>query len=323
MQPPQPLPDLPPDPQGSAHVPVMLAETLEGLAVQPGGRYIDGTVGGGGHTQAILDASGPDGRVLALDADPAAIHRVGERLAPALAHARLLLVHSPFEAISQVAQAHGFTQVDGILLDLGISSFQIDTPERGFAFRLDGPLDMRFDPTRGESAADLLNSRSEQEIADLIYRLGEERRSRQIARAIMAARPITRTGELADVVERAVGGRRGRRIHPATQTFQALRIAVNDELGQLSRTLPQALSLLKPGGRLAVITFHSLEDRIVKEWARDEARSYVPDPAHPFGGRERQPTLRLIHKKPIEASSDEIAWNPRSRSARLRIVERI
>lgn len=319
----QPPPDLPPDPQGSGHLPVMLAETLAGLAVRPGGWYIDGTAGGGGHTRAILDASAPDGRVLSLDADPAAILRVGERLAPALAQGRLVLVQSQFEALAQVAAAQGLTPVDGILLDLGISSFQIDTPDRGFAFRLDGPLDMRFDPSRGESAADLLNSRSEQEIADLIYQLGEERRSRQIARAIVAARPITRTGELAEVVERAVGGRRGRRIHPATQTFQALRIAVNDELGQLSRTLPQALSLLKPGGRLAVITFHSLEDRIVKEWARDEARSYVPDPAHPFGGRERQPTLRLTHKKPIEASADEIAQNPRSRSARLRIVERI
>ncbi len=308
-------------PQG--HVPVLLREVLEGLAVGPGKRYIDATVGGGGHTRAILERSAPDGQVLALDADPAAIQRVGTSLADFVDAGRLILVHAFFDQMAQVAQAHDFYPVHGILMDLGVSSFQLDEAERGFSFREDAPLDMRFDPTQGPSAADLVNHLSVEELAEILWRYGEERRSRRIARAIVAARPIHTTGQLARIVEQAVGGRRGARIHPATRTFQALRIAVNDELGRLERALPQALELLTIGGRLAVISFHSLEDRIVKQWMRAEAQDHVPDPAHPTGRVPRTPRLRILTKKPIRPSPEELAANPRSRSARLRIAERI
>lgn len=312
----------PADPTGATHVPVLLAECLEGLAVRPSGRYIDGTLGGGGHTEAILQASAPDGQVLGLDADPAALRRVEERLAEPIAQGRLLLAHTAFERMAEVAGQHNFAPVDGILLDLGLSSFQLETPERGFAFTHDGPLDMRFDPTSGESASELLNWMDETAIADIIYRYGEERMSRRIARAIVEQRPIISTGQLAALVERAVGGRKGQRIHPATRTFQALRIAVNDELGQLERVLVQALALLKPGRRLAVISFHSLEDRIVKVWMREESRDYVPDPTSIYGGRDRQPGLTLVTKGALVASPAEAARNPRSRSAKLRIAEK-
>jgi 16S rRNA (cytosine1402-N4)-methyltransferase len=312
-----------PDPHGSTHIPVLLDEVLDGLNIQPGSKVIDGTLGGGGHTQAILERSQPNGQVLALDADPAAIRRVRERLSSFVETGRLILVQTPFEEMTAVAKGEGFAPVDGLLLDLGISSFQIETPDRGFAFGLEGPLDMRFDPGQGESAADLLNYLPADQIADILYRYGEEHRSRRIAQFIVENRPIHTTGQLAAIVERAVGGRRGSRIHPATQTFQALRIAVNDELGQLERLLPQTLELLRPGGRLAVISFHSLEDRIVKQWMRDEAQDYVPDPSHPFGGAERQPALAVITRKPVASDDTEVARNPRSRSARLRIAERL
>ncbi|MBX2997263.1 MAG: 16S rRNA (cytosine(1402)-N(4))-methyltransferase RsmH [Caldilineaceae bacterium] len=320
---------LTPDPQGAAHIAVLLAEVLEGLQVRPGGLYIDGTLGGGGHTEMILARSSLDGvgtqrsMVLGLDADPAAIRRVEERLSGFVAEQRLILVQTPFERMAEVARERGFGAVDGILLDLGLSSFQLGTAERGFAFALEGPLDMRFDPTAGESAADLLNRRSAEEIADILYRYGEEHRSRRIAGVIVQNRPIRTTSQLAALVEKALGGRRGARIHPATQTFQALRIAVNDELGQLERVLPQTLDLLKPSGRLAIISFHSLEDRIVKTWMRDEAQRYQPDPTHPLGGVEREPRIALVTKKPIVPGPEEISQNPRSRSAKLRIAERL
>ena len=313
---------MPADPGDARHTPVLLAECLEGLAVHPGGRYIDGTVGGGGHTEAILQRSAPTGKVLGLDADPAAIRRVELRLGAQIDQGRLLLVHTAFERMATVAAEQAFGPVDGILLDLGLSSFQLETPQRGFAFTNDGPLDMRFDPTGSESAADILNRWDVDEIADVIYRYGEERMSRRIARAIVANRPLVTTGQLAALVEKAVGGRRGRRIHPATRTFQALRIAVNDELGQLERTLAQSLDLLAPGGRIAVISFHSLEDRIVKVWMRDESRDAVPDPTSIYGRREREPRLSIVTRRPARASSEEIARNPRSRSAKLRIAEK-
>lgn len=313
----------PADPEGATHIPVLLTECLEGLAVRPGGRYIDGTLGGGGHTEAILQASAPDGQLLGLDADPAAIRRVGERLEEPIAQGRLILVHTAFEQMATAAARHTFGPVDGILLDLGLSSYQLETSERGFAFAHDGPLDMRFDPTSGESASELLNRLDESAIADLIYRYGEERMSRRIARLIVAKRPISTTTQLAALVEQAVGGRKGQRIHPATRTFQALRIAVNDELGQLERVLVLALDLLKPGGRLAVISFHSLEDRIVKVWMREEGRDYVPDPTSIYGGRDRTPTLSILTKRPLTATDEESRRNPRSRSAKLRIAEKI
>ncbi len=304
-------------------MPVLLPEVLEGLQVRPGAAYVDCTAGGGGHAAAILDAGAPDGRLLALDADPAAIRRVGERLAPALAAGRLVLVQSSFERLAAVVEEQGFGPVDGVLLDLGVSSFQLETPARGFAMLLDGPLDMRFDPQATLSAADIVNTWDERSLADLLYRYGEEPQSRRIARYLVQHRPLHTTTELAAAIERAVGGRRGSRIHPATRSFQALRIAVNRELEQLEQVLPQCLHVLAPAGRLAVISFHSLEDRIVKHWMQEQARSYVPDPHLPQGGYTQEPALRIVTRKPIEAGEAEKAQNPRSRSAKLRIAEKL
>ncbi|MBP7964303.1 MAG: 16S rRNA (cytosine(1402)-N(4))-methyltransferase RsmH [Caldilineaceae bacterium] len=313
----------PPDPQDADHIPVLLAEVLDGLQAQPGGRYIDGTVGGGGHTARILSECAPDGQVLAVDADPAAILRVAHLLPQAVAEGRLLLVQGRFEEMAQIAGEQNFVPVDGILLDLGVSSFQLETGERGFSFSQDGPLDMRMDPTAPLSAAEIVNTWPEFDLADLIFRYGEERRSRPIARHLVKNRPISTTLALAEIVEQAVGGRRGSRTHPATKTFQALRIAVNDELGQLERVLPVALDLLKPGGRLAIISFHSLEDRLVKQWMQAEAQDFIPDRYHPYGGTDRTPTLEIITRKPITPGPDELATNPRSRSAKLRVAERV
>jgi len=324
---PPPEPGPVPDPSGARHVPVLLPEVLEGLQVRSGSAYVDCTAGGGGHAAAILEASAPDGRLLALDADPAAIRRVRERLAPAVAAGRLLLVQSSFEQLAQVVEEQGFgpgqTPIGGILLDLGVSSFQLETPERGFAMLLDGPLDMRFDPQATLSAADIVNTWDERSLADLLYRYGEEPQSRRIARYLVQHRPLHTTTELAAAIERAVGGRRGSRIHPATRSFQALRIAVNRELEQLEQVLPQCLHVLAPAGRLAVISFHSLEDRIVKHWMQEQARSYVPDPHLPQGGYTQEPALRIVTRKPIEAGEAETAQNPRSRSAKLRIAEKL
>ncbi|ABU57202.1 16S rRNA (cytosine(1402)-N(4))-methyltransferase RsmH [Roseiflexus castenholzii] len=289
------------------HTPVLLTETLAGLQPHPGGWYIDGTVGGGGHAAAILEATAPDGRLLGIDCDPAALAAAAARLAPY--GERVTLVRGSFREIGRLAHKAGFVQVQGVLLDLGVSSYQLDTPERGFSFQASAPLDMRLDPDAPMTAANLVNDLPERDLADLIFRYSEERGSRRIARAIVEARqrrPITTTDELAEIVSRALGGRRGR-IHPATRTFQALRIAVNDELTSLDAALPQIVELLVVGGRMAIITFHSLEDRIVKQFMRAEAQA-----GH----------LRLITRKPVEASSEEQRINPRSRSAKLRVAER-
>lgn len=303
-----------------AHIPVLLDAVLEGLAVRSGGLYVDGTVGAGGHAAAILEASGPGGRLLAFDRDPAALDIARERLAAF--GERATLVHGSFEAMGERAPTLGFGAVDGVLLDLGLSSMQLADEGRGFSFRAEGALDMRFDPTAGATGADLANMLEEDELADIIRRYGEERQARRVARAIVAARPIHEARELADVVAGAVGGRRGK-IHPATRTFQALRIAVNDELGALERTLPQALALLKAGGRLAVVSFHSLEDRIVKRFVRREAQDCVCPPEQPVCTCEHAARLRLVTRKPLVADEDEVAVNPRSRSAKLRVAERI
>ena len=354
--------------EGLQHCPVLPAEVLTGLNVQAGGRFIDGTLGGGGHTQLLLhhtrlaatvahqeshvdkfgggqkarrqvpkdgvgdgqtgrhqmpkDGAG-DGQILGLDVDPAAIRRVRKRFPGEISAGRLSVAQAPFDQIGEIARQRGFTGIDGILLDLGLSSFQLDTPARGFAFRHDGPLDMRFDPSTGYSAAELINSRSWEEIADILYQYGEERQSRSIARAIVANRPVSTTAELADIVSRAVRRRGWQKIHPATRTFQALRIAVNDELGQIARALPQIPPLLRPGGRVAIISFHSLEDRLVKNWMRDNARKFRPDPTLPTGGQEQVPVLAICNKKPIVPTAAEIESNPRSRSARLRIAEKL
>ncbi len=310
------------DPHDAAHLPVLLNEVMAGLAIRPGAWLIDGTLGGGGHTGPMLVESAPDGRVLGIDGDPAAIRRITTKFGPEIASGRLVAVHGNFVDLEKIAQQQHFAAVDGILLDLGVSSFQLQTPDRGFSFSQDGPLDMRFDPTQGLSAAEIVNTWLEEELADLIYQYGEEIKSRRIARYLVAHRPFVTTTKLAQAVETAVGGRRGSRIHPATRTFQALRIAVNQELTHLEQVLPQALNLLKPGGRLAVISFHSLEDRIVKQWMQREASAYVPDKANLYGGHQRTPTLTIITPKPLTATEQEVALNPRSRSAKLRIAER-
>ncbi len=302
------------------HVPVLLQETLQALAVHPGGRYIDGTVGGGGHSAALLAASAPDGRLLGLDADPAALERARERLAAEGLASRATLVHSSFAHLKRVAAEHQWDAVDGIVLDLGLSSDQLADERRGFSFG-SGGLDMRFDPTQGQPASALVNELSASELADLLYRYGEEHASRKIARAIEAARPIESAQQLADVVARVV--RRKGKIHPATQTFQALRIAVNDELGVLEAVLPQAVELLRPGGRLAVITFHSLEDRIVKTFFRTEARDCICPPEQPVCTCGHHATIRIVTGKPIEPAAAEVAANPRARSAKLRVAERL
>ncbi|MBC8447022.1 MAG: 16S rRNA (cytosine(1402)-N(4))-methyltransferase RsmH [Chloroflexi bacterium] len=302
------------------HWPVLLQETIEGLALQPGKDFIDGTLGGGGHAEAILKGSAPDGRLLGLDADPEAIARCRGRLA--LYHPRVTLVHANFADLEEVARGHGFSSVDGVLLDLGLSSPQLAAPERGFSFQLDGPLDMRFDPQQGPTAAELVNDLAEAELADLLWRYGEEHRSRRIAREIVRRRPLHSTAELAAAVSAAVG-RRGR-LHPATRCFMALRIAVNDELAALEAALPQAVRLLTPGqGRLAVLSYHSLEDRLTKQWLRREARDCICPPDAPACRCEHKASLRLLTRKPIRPTPEEMGANPRSRSARLRLAERL
>ncbi len=302
----------------AVHVPVLLQSALSFLQVRPGGVYLDGTVGGGGHAEAILESSAPDGRLLGLDRDPAALEAAGRRLARF--GGRAVLRHGSFAALAQLAE--GFAPADGILLDLGLSSLQLADPARGFAFSQEGPLDMRFDPTApGPTAADLVNSLSVKELAGLLYRYGEERQARRIAEAIVAARPLGTTRQLAEVVERAVG--RPERIHPATRTFQALRIAVNGELEALEAALPQALDLLRPGGRLVVISFHSLEDRIVKRFLQREARDCICPPEAPICTCGHKARLRPLTRRPVRPEPAEVEANPRARSARLRAAERL
>jgi 16S rRNA (cytosine1402-N4)-methyltransferase len=305
------------------HIPVLLDAVLDGLRVEalPAGLFVDGTLGAGGHAAAILSAA-PDARLLSFDRDPVALALAQERLAPL--GPRAAIRHASYTEMGALVPGwSGDEGVDGILLDLGISSMQIDDPERGFAFMQDGPLDMRFDPASGgTTAADIVNTWDPDEIADVLFQYGEERNSRRIARAIEAARPLTTTRELAEVVASAQHGPR-QKIHPATRTFQALRIAVNDELGAVERVLPDAISLLKPGGRLAVISFHSLEDRIVKQTFKLEATDCICPPQQPVCTCDHHARVRLVTRKPIEADDAEIARNPRSRSARLRVVERL
>ena len=282
------------------HEPVMTAQVLAGLAVRPGGAYVDCTLGDAGHATAILEASAPYGRVLGLDADPEAISPATERLRRF--GDRVIVVNANFGTVASQAHAHGFVPADGVLFDLGLSSRQLDSEERGFSFRRSAPLDMRFTP-EGASAADLVNGLPEQELADLLYTLGEEPRSRRIARAIVAVRPLTDAAELAEVVARASGYRRGR-THPATRTFQALRMATNDELGNLRRGLSQAASVLNTGGRLVTIAYHSIEDREVKRFVNSGE-------------------VRPVMKRVLKPDSEEISRNRRSRSARMRVAEHV
>ena len=302
------------------HVPVLLAETLSALQPRCGGQYLDGTLGGGGHAEAILERSSPDGRLLGLDIDADAIEIARRRLQPY--EGRCVLVQANFGDLAAVARQNGFDPVDGVLLDLGFSSDQISAPERGFSFELEGPLDMRLDRSQPTTAYDLVNDLSEHELADLLWRYGEERRSRAIARAIASERkrgPIGTTWQLADIVRRVVP-RRGAPIDPATRTCQALRIAVNRELENLAQGLARALDVLRPGAGLAVISFHSLEDRIVKQFFTREARDCLCPPQLPVCVCGHKARLKVVTPKPIVPSAREVAANPRSRSAKLRVA---
>lgn len=298
----------------------MVDEVLEGLAVSPDGRYIDCTIGLGGHAEAILEAGSPSARVLGLDLDPAALDLAQERLDRY--GDRALLVEGNFSEIAELAKRHEFVPADGVLFDLGVSSLQLDEAERGFSFRLEAPLDMRMSPNQELTAADIVNSYSRDELADVIWRFGEERHSRRIARLIVENRPLRTTTELAQIVERAVGGAR-EKIHPATRTFQALRIAVNEELDSLGTALSDACGLLGFGKRLAVISFHSLEDRMVKEFIRRESSDCICPPTTPVCRCGHRATLRPVGRRPIVPTAEETAGNPRSRSAKLRVAERI
>jgi 16S rRNA (cytosine1402-N4)-methyltransferase len=283
------------------------------------GLYIDGTVGAGGHARGILEACAPDGRLLGLDLDPQALSLARKTLAPY--GPRVTLSQASYASLPEAMHEIGWSRVDGILLDLGVSSMQLDDPTRGFSFKEDGPLDMRFDPAADLSAADLVNTATEAELADILLKYGEERHARRIARLIVAARPIATTAQLAEIVR---GAQRGRtRIHPATRTFQALRIAVNDELSSLERGLPQALDALGPGGRLAVISFHSLEDRIVKQFMRRSSKDQFNAPYEHTQEVERPAVLREVTHKPIVPDDEEMQRNPRARSAKLRVAEKL
>jgi 16S rRNA (cytosine1402-N4)-methyltransferase len=309
------------------HLPVLVEEVMSMLSPAPDSLQIDATVGGGGHTERILEATTPGGRLLGLDADGAAIARVAGRLQPRFGD-RLVLRQANFRELATVAPEAGFGAVDGLLFDLGLSSFQLADRERGFGFRTGGPLDMRFDTSRGVPAAELLATLDATELTALFRRYGEERQAPRIARAIVADRktqPITTAEDLAALVERVAPGnpRVRRRIHPATRVFQALRIAVNEELEALQDGLAAAVDLLRPGGRLVVLSYHSLEDRIVKRFIAAERRGCVCPPELPVCVCGRNPRLRLVTRPSLTPSPAEIAANPRARSARLRAAERL
>ncbi len=306
------------------HRPVLYQEIIHALRPRQEGLYVDATVGAGGHAWGILEASTPSGLLLGLDVDPQALELAQERLEPF--EGRATLMRSSYTRLREQLDSLAWRMVDGILLDLGMSSMQLDTPERGFSFLEDAPLDMRFDPDNPVSAYDLVNDMPINELANLIYQYGEERRARHVARAIAAARPLQTTQQLAQVVVRAVTrgkGSKRQEIHPATRTFQALRIAVNRELEAIEAVLPLATASLVPGGRLAVIAFHSLEDRIVKQYFRRESQDCICPPKQPVCTCGHKATLTIINRRPILPQAAEFDSNPRARSARLRIAEKV
>jgi 16S rRNA (cytosine1402-N4)-methyltransferase len=315
------------------HIPVMLEEVLKYLQPRAGGQYVDGTIGGGGHTEAILERSAPGGRVLGIDSDAQALAGVEKRLASAVRDERLVLVHGNFAELARIVNEAGFAfSVAGVLLDLGFSSNQMEDPQRGFSFSVDGPLDMRLDQSQELSAAELVNNASEQELADIFWRYGEETRSRQVAWRIVRERsrgPITQTAQLARVVSAGVPYKPGM-IHPATRVFQALRIAVNAELERLEAALPQIVDVLSAGqtgdaegggGRMVIISFHSLEDRLVKGYMRREAMDCICPPGLPVCVCNHKARLRLLTPKPVTPAKHEVQINPRARSAKLRAAE--
>lgn len=305
------------------HLSVMPEEVLHWLQPRERGVYLDGTLGGAGHARLILEAA-PGAQLIGLDRDPAALQEAAKVLAPY--GERVSLQHATFAEATRVLEDLGVERLDGMLLDLGVSSHQLDTAERGFSFRQDAPLDMRMNPQAGVTAAEVVNNATEEELAKIFFEFGEERYGRRIARRIVAQRliaPITRTSELAQLVRRAVpGGNRPGRIHPATRVFQALRIHVNEELEQARRGVVAGIELLKPGGRMVVISFHSLEDRIVKQQFRDAAQGCTCPPRLPVCHCNRQPQVKLLTRKGVKPSADEIEINARSRSAVLRAIER-
>lgn len=312
---------------GLSHRPVLYQEIIHAIQPKSGGLYVDCTVGSGGHAWGILAGSTPEGKLLGLDQDPQALVIAQQRLAQF--GERVLLRRVSYVTLLEQLASVQWPMVDGILLDLGVSSMQLDTPERGFSFRAEAPLDMRFDPLGTLRAADLVNDLPEQELADLIFRFGEEPKARLVARAIVQARPVTTTSQLAEIISRVAGRRTKRRgaeqnrsVHPATRTFQALRIAVNRELEALELVLPQAVQALAPGGRLAVIAFHSLEDRIVKQFMRRESRDCLCPPRQPICTCGHRATLREISRQVGRPNLEEVQANPRARSSRLRVAEK-
>ena len=302
------------------HKPVLYQEIIHALQPRNGGRYVDGTLGAGGHARGILEACAPDGRLLGLDVDPQALALARETLAPH--EGRVHLAQASHITLSEQLVSLKWDAVDGIVLDLGASSMQFDNAERGFSFLQDGPLDMRFGVNAVMSADEIVNTFEERELADIIFRYGEDRDARKIARAIVNSRPLHTTRELVAVIEKA-SPRRGDRVHPATQTFQALRIAVNDELAAVEKTLPQAVAALRSGGRCAVISFHSLEDRIVKDYFREQSKDLINPPYERIYEVERKAVVKLVNKKPILPTEEEVRDNPRARSAKLRVVEKM
>jgi len=302
------------------HEPVMPREVLAALNVQPGGRYVDCTVGGGGHAETILEAASPGGTLLGLDADPEALTLARHNLRRF--EGAFDLVHANFRDVEAVCRQRGFAPVNGVLFDLGLSSYQLAS-SRGFSFRVESPLDMRFDDSGGATASYWVNEATETDLADLIWRFGEERQSRRIAHVIVQSRPLRTTIDLAKAVEEAVGRRPGSQTHPATKTFQALRIAVNQELASLVDALPRAHGLLGFGSRLVVISYHSLEDRIVKQYFARESRDCICPPLQPVCTCGHKATLRLVTRGVLTPSAEEVAANPRSRSAKLRAAERL
>jgi len=306
------------------HDPVLVRDLLELLALRQGAVVVDCTAGSGSATEAMLSRVLPGGAVVAIDRDPEAVAHCRARLAQYGPSAQVL--HTDFRELTQILPEAGYPLVDAVVMDLGMSSHQLDAPGRGFAFRRDEELDMRMDPTRGESARELLARADERELSQILRDLGEERHHRRVAAAICRARqaaPITRTAQLARIVSDAVPAGSKTKIHPATKSFMALRIALNDELGALSESLPAATGALRPGGRLAVISYHSLEDRIVKQYMRTEAKGCVCPPRQPLCTCGKRPTLRELTRRPVRPSAAEVGLNPRARSARLRVAERL